>query len=943
MTPYDIGVLMKHDDQPDEWDDRQTESKKNGQQDLEALYIKLQQHGLQHSTGCVFDPQCGLGGKCGENWGALGVEPNRPHPGNPLVIPFTFEQFAEVFEQYYPSAVINIMVAQPPVALTDVTHAFGLKHCNMAIIDYVTQVEGEPRRELLLPPVFIELRRFNYIMGNSNITHNGKKVTGGQSLWWVNPVRRNVEADLERIWKEITAIITERGQPKPEQNITFDDLQRLVVHVGTEDMVRANLGRPDIELLRQANGRTIDWLMATKETRKIVETIIIDPRITMSQQVADALLEYRKNASSLTRPILPLTDLSAFGTAAISDEYFAKAEPFSHEIVRRRSNWEWRKGYYRENHKCVLSGYRTVISGNARDYSVETGGPPMTAGKLIGHCKGDDQFSFNTWKLLEFAGSRFTYYPGQLDFIAAVACKDTALIAAETGCGKTLMAISLMRLKPHLRCLIIAPQGTVRSEFSNGDDEVDIDGAPQWIAEIAKFAPHKKVWRLFSPEDAERMEHLNWPSGVYVTYYQAMFTNEKRVFPDATRPNELFGMVIADEFHIAKSINSQTGNELIKLQPQFAYGLTATPITNRVDDLFMLMGWLAVPRWFEGGRRNARWPFALEDYELFCQRFLCEERDFTEEAKRSWSGYKARVKRVSAVLSQPDILAAHLAPTVAYITKPKCNPNYTPPNIQKILVPFGLQQMNLYRSLCDRNIFKDDSPMVAARKQIAVLRTCCAAPANLATTSLMTYARGCRSNFNPKSKWVLDKIIALVSSKQQVLVVSARIAQTSYYAGVMEAMNIPYGRIDATIDPKKHAGIAADFKAGKFQVLFMGIKCAAAYSFQQCKHMIVGSLEYSWGIFSQAIGRIDRVTCEQPANIYCLLHEHSIEEIMWENVIQKGDTANMLLRGEVMPLNHTAVAPLDLMVDAIAKLSEVKGVCEDMLLERWEEEKGIKI
>ena len=43
--------------------------------------------------------------------------------------------------------------------------------------------------------------------------------------------------------------------------------------------------------------------------------------------------------------------------------------------------------------------------------------------------------------------SPWKFYPGQLDYLSRVGCKDFALIAADVGTGKTLMSTALIRLK----------------------------------------------------------------------------------------------------------------------------------------------------------------------------------------------------------------------------------------------------------------------------------------------------------------------------------------------------------------------------------------------------------------------------------------------------------------------------------------------------------------
>lgn len=90
--------------------------------------------------------------------------------------------------------------------------------------------------------------------------------------------------------------------------------------------------------------------------------------------------------------------------------------------------------------------------------------------------------------------------------------------------------------------------------------------------------------------------------------------------------------------------------------------------------------------------------------------------------------------------------------------------------------------------------------------------------------------------------------------------------------------------------------------------MLMGIKCAQAHSFVQCQDLIIGSLEYTFGSFEQAVGRVYRVTTPNAVNIWCVLHQNSIEEIMFDAVATKGDAATICLRGQRIPRDFK---PLD--------------------------------
>jgi len=279
----------------------------------------------------------------------------------------------------------------------------------------------------------------------------------------------------------------------------------------------------------------------------------------------------------------------------------------------------------------------------------------------------------------------YKYYPGQKTFIPRVAVKDHALVASATGAGKTLKALSLLACKGPDRCLIIAPQGCIRSGESDDDEDGADYQAAQWITEINKFAPYMQIWELFSLDDYHRICAMNrgkLPPGVYVTYYQAFFRNRaqettppgwnderlekelntlaatnvtlpkvlthKRFWCDgigretegirciispclATLIAHNFDMVLLDECHIVTNLAACVTQMLIRLQPKYRYAFSATPITDIVSNLFSLMGWICVDDWFKGNRRNAAWPFARSDLKFFENTFMCMERDFTQE------------------------------------------------------------------------------------------------------------------------------------------------------------------------------------------------------------------------------------------------------------------------------------------------------------------------
>src|SRR6056300_59310 len=544
----------------------------------------------------------------------------------------------------------------------------------------------------------------------------------------------------------------------------------------------------------------------------------------------------------------------------------------------------------------------------------------------------------------------FNFYPGQLDYISSVGCVDSALVSADTGCGKTLIAISLITAKNAGKTLVVAPKGTVKDEHGV---ETNHDPA-QWIKEFKTFAPEMPVHKLFSKSDYYEIleaNHGELPNGVYVTYDHAMFrTGAFEQIPEAWTNNdekiekkfrkrfskelsasgfntdrnsfsqylsqgigcvsngikcvmepclstiigEVWDMVILDEAHLICNLNSQVTNNLIRLQPRYKFALSATPIPNMVWNIFSLMGWLCVPDWYQGERSNPRWPFTREEISRFKQRFSSVERDLTQELLNRQAGRNPPAPRKSPLISEPAALLKLLRPTVAYISKEQCNPDLQPCEVIDVRVPMGAEQRALYSYYLDVAKIPCADPRFRYGVQLSYLRGICADPAGVEYDDENRPVVS--SNCNPKLITIMDTIFKCVSNGEQVVHVSARINMSNEIATRLESCGITYSRIDGTVTD--HAAEASAFKAGKTQVMLMGIKCAQSYSFQQCSNLIIGSLEWSYGTFSQAKGRVWRLNSPKPVKIYVILHNDSIEELMFDKLANKEDAATICLRGE---------------------------------------------
>jgi hypothetical protein len=379
-------------------------------------------------------------------------------------------------------------------------------------------------------------------------------------------------------------------------------------------------------------------------------------------------------------------------------------------------------------------------------------------------------------------------------------------------------------------------------------------------------------------------------------------------------------MVILDECHCCTNLGANITKQLIRMQPKYRWGLSATPIHNIVSNLFSLMGWIAVPDWYKGERRNAAWPYARKELGKFEDVFLSQERDFTQErlnkaADPKWSG---TCTKVSPVISSPARLLKLLKPSMAYIGKEQVNPSYIKPKVVDVRVAMGQEQARLYSHYLNRGNIPCKHPLVRARKQTAWLRNICADPAGFTHGNAATPKVG--SNMNPKVISILELTRDILREGEQVVIVNSRLGLTNTIQHRLVEAGVPIARIDSTTT-SQHAYQSNLFKRGKARVLLMGLKCAAAYSFDQCKYLIIGSIEYSPGSFNQAMGRIDRVTNAVEKTIYCILHKDSIEEVQYDTVAIKDDAATICLKGQRTPREFKPVDPSEILATALDRFA----------------------
>ena len=865
-------------------------------------------------------------------------------------------------------------------------------------------------------------------------------------VWWRHPQWDEYIAtasyEMYERWDKVKEVVDEESRWRPEFNIYLTPSGNLKTYLSFRNKFKLKLTNEQINKLQRIDGSHPLTLTTEKETRVLMNELINIGIYNIQPEAKQAILGALDEVNRLACPLMPVTD---FETVAYADDEEALialrdvdemlGDPVNGRRIRLTggSRYSISTGSYKftemfkrvkvhfsettqemysAEHECQLSGSDRYIQlsddrGNFIrfmdrprkfiPYEVEEAHLWKLFAKpdvktVAEACPQIVEKNIAVLKALEMVGG-YTYFDGQLSYLSRVAVKDAALLAAQTGAGKTLMAISLLALKSPHRALIIAPQGTTRSSKPDEDDDED-DGfdmtASQWVKEINRFAPYMQVFELFSYDDYERLCAMNGgelPGGLYISYYEGFFSNGgKEVAPSSwddiklnkyakasglaelpkppsdlvpkrfwcdqvgqerngircilepclsTRIGHLFDCVMLDEGHKIQNVASCVTQMVIRLQPKYRYLLTATPIPNVIDNLFPMMGWLCVPDWYKGGILNAAWPFKREELGRFVSTFRSQERDMTqeEENRRADPKWNGKCVKDSPIISAPARLLKLIKPTMAFISKQDVNTKYIPPKTVDVRVPMGAEQTKLYGYYLDRAHIPAKNPLVRARKQTQWLRAICADPAHFRHGNEATPK--VYSNMNPKVIAILELCREILVRGEQVVVINSRVGLTDTIVDKLCECGVSIARIDSTVTAEQHSNQANLFKRGKARVLVMGIKCSNSYSFDDCNNLIIGSLEWNPSALTQATGRIDRCTNKVVKNIYVILNKNSMEEVMYEAVALKDSASEICLRGKRVPRDYKPVDPSEFMAEAISRFDMTGGTPETECEKKW--------
>ena len=446
-----------------------------------------------------------------------------------------------------------------------------------------------------------------------------------------------------------------------------------------------------------------------------------------------------------------------------------------------------------------------------------------------------------------------------------------------------------------------------------------------------------------------------------------------------------FDAVVIDEGVKMKGEVTHVGRGVRSMEPKYRLILTATPIKNRLPDIFRLAWWAV------GGRAEAHARFPYRDdpaeREKFANTFMVTERNLTKEAKAREEGGKkvssSRYKKLTAEVCNVHLLWKLFGPIILRRRKQDTGVDIVPKIRKVIRCEMGSWQKKVYQYHLDAT-YLDINGKEAIGARLQALRIAAADP----TSHLLVRQPGeptercdcwplnasgqprrgcpdCRGAgavalphqsgqaFIPKMATTLTLVKEILERKEQVVIFSAFNDPLDSLSRWFDQAGVRHVSLDGRVSQKARGVKASVFKSGRFNdavaqpslaavptsipVMLAGVECMAeGHSFHLANNVILIAYSWAYDKFKQALDRVHRMNSAKPINVYVVLCQGTIDRKLESLVGEKGDAAELVLDGQLIGERQEEVNLAELLQIARREFNQKDNTLDEALLQaQW--------
>jgi hypothetical protein len=410
-----------------------------------------------------------------------------------------------------------------------------------------------------------------------------------------------------------------------------------------------------------------------------------------------------------------------------------------------------------------------------------------------------------------------------------------------------------------------------------------------------------------------------------------------------------FDCVVIDEGTRIKGEETKIGIAVRELDPKYRLVLTATPIKNRLKDIFYLLWWAA------GGMAepHPRFPYGQNDQDKFAADHLVCERNLTKEAReRKERGVTAATGRRKKPRGKPGVEVCNIhrlwkiiAPTVLRRRKNEIGEDIVGKKKHIIRCPMGVKQHKVYEYHL-KGAYLDKNGEDALMAKLQALR-CVAAcpngellqqlPQELEHPSTRLYRSP--TDYIPKLAACLTIIEQRMRMQEQCVVFSALHEPLDTLSKRLEEAGIPHDVLDGRKTAKHRGKMSAEFREGLPRakpVLLAGLKAMAeGNNWPLANNVILLAFDWAWDLFEQGINRCHRLDSIKDVNVWPIICTGTIDRKLESMIDEKGDASELVIDGKLIGEDVQEVNLRDLLKIAEEEFAKAETYPETKLEQEW--------
>jgi hypothetical protein len=398
--------------------------------------------------------------------------------------------------------------------------------------------------------------------------------------------------------------------------------------------------------------------------------------------------------------------------------------------------------------------------------------------------------------------------------------------------------------------------------------------------------------------------------------------------------SHLFKCVVIDEGVKMKGADTQVGKGIRQMCPNYRLVLTATPVKNRLPDIFWLAWWAA------GGHEEAtaRWPYAggAEEQGKFADTLMLQEFNKTQ-AEESGKG-RSRFTKLRPEICNLHLLWKALGPIVLRRRKQDIGQSIVQKIRQVYRVPMGLHQRAVYQYHLEAE-YLDKNYKPAPGAKLQALRVAAAAPDSHLLERQPDAVGLHRSphSFTPKVACALTLIRDILQRSEQAAVFSAFNDPSDTLSRYLTEAGVDHYVLDGRMNQARRGLRSAAFNSGECPITLAGIdSMAEGHNWDNVNNVILTS--YSWAAdkFTQAISRVHRLTSRKDVNLFVVLCDQSADRVLEDNINEKTNSSELAIDGRLLGEDAEEKSMSELLRDAMRDFkSNQECPDEQKLTETW--------